>query len=105
MSRRERDDMRRTLAEWLASLGLILGLIIPLSAGLPYSQNAQALAINEYRIGAKDLLEITVFESARAQPDGPRLRRRLDHAFPSRQGRCSGLTAQELEKKLAGSPR
>jgi polysaccharide export outer membrane protein len=66
------------------------------------AQDAQSLAVNEYRIGAKDLLEITVFnlpeltQTVRVSEDGSVTLSLLGRV------EVAGLTAQELEKKLAG---
>jgi polysaccharide export outer membrane protein len=72
-----------------------------LSADLPAQQETQALQINDYRIGPKDLLEITVFglpelnQTVRVSEDGSITMSLLGRV------EVSGLTAQELEKKLA----
>jgi polysaccharide export outer membrane protein len=64
-------------------------------------QEAQPLQVNDYRIGPKDLLEITVFglpelnQTVRVSEDGSISMSLLGRV------EVSGLTAQELEKKLA----
>lgn len=81
-----------------------LVLVLALAAGLVFGgpQTAPPLQVNDYRIGAKDLLEITVYElpelnqTVRVSEDGSitlSLLGKVDVA---------GLTAQELERKLAG---
>lgn len=61
----------------------------------------QPLSVNEYKIGAKDLLEITVFnlpelsQTVRVSEDGSVTFSLLGKV------EVAGLTAQELEKKLA----
>jgi polysaccharide export outer membrane protein len=79
-------------------------LFLALLAG-PFFGNAQdapPLQVNDYRIGAKDLLEITVFElpelsqTVRVSEDGSITLSLLGRV------EVAGLTAQELEKKLAG---
>ena len=79
-----------------------LCLLAALTAAALYPiQEPQALQINDYRVGPKDLLEITVFElpelnqTVRVSEDGSitlSLLGKVDVA---------GLTAQELEKRLA----
>ncbi len=73
-------------------------IVVP---GLGAIQETQGLPVNDYRIGPKDLLEITVFElpelnqTVRVAEDGSitlSLLGRVDVA---------GLTAQELEQRLA----
>lgn len=65
-------------------------------------QEAGQLQVNDYRIGPKDLLEITVYElpelnqTVRVSEDGSITLSLLGKV------EVSGLTAQELEKKLAG---
>jgi polysaccharide export outer membrane protein len=64
-------------------------------------QETQPLQVNDYRIGPKDLLEITVFglpelnQTVRVSEDGSITMSLLGRV------EVSGLTAQELEKKLA----
>jgi polysaccharide export outer membrane protein len=68
--------------------------------GTASPQETQALPVNEYRIGAQDQLEIAVFElpelnqTVRVSEDGSISLRLLGKV------EVSGLTAQELEKKL-----
>jgi polysaccharide export outer membrane protein len=65
-------------------------------------QDREQLQVNDYRIGAKDLLEITVFElpelnqTVRVSEDGSITLSLLGKVEVSK------LTAQELEKKLSG---
>lgn len=72
-----------------------------LHPSIPALQETQALQVNDYRIGPKDLLEITVFElpelnqTVRVSEDGSITLSLLGKV------EVSGLTAQELEKKLA----
>ena len=72
-----------------------------LYADLPAQQETQALQVNDYRIGPKDLLEITVFglpelnQTVRVSEDGSITMSLLGRV------EVSGLTVQELEKKLA----
>jgi polysaccharide export outer membrane protein len=81
---------------------ILAGLLILALTAIPAAgQAAQQLQVNDYRIGPKDLLEITVFElpelnqTVRVSEDGS--------ISMSLLGRVEvvGLTAQELEKKLA----
>ena len=64
-------------------------------------QETQALQVNDYRIGAKDLIDITVFnlpelnQTVRVSEDGSVTLSLLGRV------EVAGLTAQELEKKLA----
>jgi len=64
-------------------------------------QEAQPLQVNDYRIGPKDLLEITVYglpennQTVRVSEDGTITMSLLGRV------EVSGLTAQELERKLA----
>lgn len=64
-------------------------------------QETQSLPVNDYRIGAKDLLEITVFElpelnqTVRVSEDGSITMSLLGRV------EVAGLTAQELERRLA----
>lgn len=96
----ERIDMSRIGKVTVArALCFIVGLSF-LSGMAPSAQEG-ALTINDYKIGAKDLLQITVFElpdlnqTVRVAEDGSvtlSLLGKVDVA---------GLTAQGLEKKLA----
>jgi polysaccharide biosynthesis/export protein len=81
---------------------LFIGLLAAGQAfGQPLPQDLRSLPANDYKIGAKDLLQITVFElpelnqSVRVSEDGSiswGLMGKVD---------VSGMTAQELEKRLA----
>lgn len=68
--------------------------------GASRPQESQTLPVNDYRIGAKDLLEIAVFElpelnqTVRVSEDGSITLSLLGKV------EVAGLTAQELEKKL-----
>jgi polysaccharide export outer membrane protein len=96
---KEKMPMPRLRRKRLTVLTLLLALwVVPC---LHSGQDAQALPVNDYRIGAKDLLEITVFnvpelnQTVRVSEDGSvtlSLLGKVDVA---------GLTAQELEKRLA----
>lgn len=76
-------------------------LVSIFSAHMSAFQETQSLSVNEYRIGAKDLLEITVFnlpelsQTVRVSEDGSVTFSLLGKV------EVSGLTAQELEKRLA----
>ena len=88
-------------------LGLFLSLALLASSGLVFPpdilalQETQSLPINDYRIGAKDLIEIKVFElpelnqTVRVAEDGSISMSLLGKI------EVAGLTAQELEKRLA----
>jgi polysaccharide export outer membrane protein len=86
--------MKRTA--WLALLGLFF---VP---ALVRAQEAPAPQVNDYRIGPNDLLKITVYElpeldqEVRVSQDGS-----IVHVLLGKVD-VAGLTAQELEKKLAG---
>jgi polysaccharide biosynthesis/export protein len=77
---------------------LFLAVLFP---GFSAPQEQQALPLNEYRIGSKDLLEITVFtlpelnQTVRVSEDGSVTLALLGKV------EVAGLTAQDLEKKLA----
>jgi len=88
------ERFRKTSIVAFLCLGFIYARSLP-------SQEAQALPVNDYRIGTKDLLEIRVFElpelsqTVRVAEDGS--------VSLSLIGKVNvvGLTAQELENKLA----
>lgn len=88
----------RRRAEVLFSLGLILSILPSFGIGQD-AQEAQ-LPVIDYRIGTRDLLQITVFEHAelnqtvRVSEDGSVTLVLLGKV------EVSGLTAQDLEKKL-----
>jgi polysaccharide export outer membrane protein len=83
----------------IAVAALLISVILP--SGISAQQEEPALPMTEYRIGSKDLLEITVFnlpelnQTVRVSEDGSitlSLLGKVDVA---------GLTAQDLEKRLA----
>jgi polysaccharide export outer membrane protein len=81
---------------------LFLSLLIFFGSFMSFAQQeTQPLQVNDYRIGPKDLLEITVFglpelsQTVRVSEDGSITMSLLGRV------EVSGLTAQELEKKLA----
>ena len=81
---------------------LFLALMIFIGSFMSFAQQeTQPLQVNDYRIGPKDLLEITVFglpelsQTVRVSEDGSITMSLLGRV------EVSGLTAQELEKKLA----
>lgn len=84
-------------------LVFILCFLIVLPLGILAAQEVPGLPVNEYRIGAKDLLEIRVFElpelnqTARVAEDGSITISLLGKI------EVAGLTAQELETKLAAT--
>ena len=91
--------MRTTRARTLIlAMLLLVFVIVPSIKAL---QEIQPLSVNEYKIGAKDLLEITVFnlpelsQTVRVSEDGSVTFSLLGKV------EVAGLTAQELEKKLA----
>jgi polysaccharide export outer membrane protein len=77
----------------------LVGLVA--QTALPAGQDTPPLQVNDYRIGPKDLLEITVFElpelsqTVRVSEDGSITLSLLGKV------EVAGLTAQELEKRLA----
>jgi polysaccharide export outer membrane protein len=79
----------------------MLLLVIVVIPSVKASQEMQPLSVSEYKIGAKDLLEITVFnlpelsQTVRVSEDGSVTFSLLGKV------EVAGLTAQELEKKLA----
>lgn len=91
--------MRTTQARTLIlAMLLLVFVVVPSIKAL---QEIQPLSVNEYKIGAKDLLEITVFnlpelsQTVRVSEDGSVTFSLLGKV------EVAGLTAQELEKKLA----
>ena len=84
-------------------LGISIIILAPLFlSGRSYSlQQQNPSSVTDYKIGSKDLLEIKVFElpelnqTVRVSEDGS-----VSLALLGKVG-ASGLTAQELEKKLA----
>lgn len=78
---------------------MLMGLF--LAPGVLAQEGIQSLQVNDYRIGPKDLLEIAVFglpeltQTVRVAEDGSITMSLLGRV------EVSGLTAQELEKKLA----
>ena len=101
MSRQTKSSRGRWARE--ARISLLVGgfLLTVLGAqGAQAPQDTQALVINDYRIGAKDLLEIAVYElpelnqTVRVAEDGSITLSLLGRV------EVAGLTAQELEKKL-----
>ena len=91
--------MRIPRARILIIATLLLGFIVVPS--ITALQEMQPISVNEYKIGAKDLLEITVFnlpelsQTVRVSEDGSVTFSLLGKV------EVAGLTAQELEKKLA----
>jgi len=91
-----RSDVR--LSRWVALLSAFAALG---PWGLPATQDVPVAVVNDYRIGAKDLLQITVFElpelnqTVRVSEDGSIALLLLGKV------EVAGLTAQELEKRLA----
>lgn len=88
--------MRRLITVLIVALALTTG-----AEGAASVQDIQSLPVIDYRIGAKDLLEITVFElpelnqTMRVSEDGSITMSLLGKV------EVAGLTAQELEAKLA----
>jgi polysaccharide export outer membrane protein len=81
---------------------IFLALMIFFGSFVSFAQQeAQPLKVNDYKIGPKDLLEITVFglpeltQTVRVSEDGSITMSLLGKV------EVAGLTAQELEKKLA----
>ena len=81
--------------------GVLFSGMPPLSEAQPPQGQPQSLAVTDYKIGPKDLLEITVFElpelnqTVRVSEDGSITMSLLGRV------EVAGLTAQELESKLA----
>ncbi|MCX8160020.1 MAG: polysaccharide export protein [Candidatus Saccharicenans sp.] len=98
---------RRILGSFLGSITLTLAIVFFLSPPSAQAQQqieqakAQAAQVVDYRIGAKDLLEIKVYElpelnqTVRVAEDGT-ITLAVIGPVPA-----SGLTAQELEKRIA----
>jgi polysaccharide export outer membrane protein len=88
--------------EKISLLATAIFLTLLTGQGVLGAQETQALPVNDYRIGAKDLLEITVYElpelsqTVRVYEDGSITLTLLGRV------EVAGLTAQEIEKKLAG---
>ena len=89
------------LGKWLFPFLFLCFLAAVSPLGISAAQQSETLPVNDYKIGAKDVLQITVFElpdlnqTVRVSEDGSvslSLLGKVDVA---------GLTAQELEKKLA----
>jgi polysaccharide export outer membrane protein len=95
------DKKGKHMARSISFIVLAFFLGSFLSADIPAQQETQPLQVNDYRIGPKDLLEITVFglpelsQTVRVSEDGSITMSLLGRV------EVSGLTAQELEKKLA----
>jgi polysaccharide export outer membrane protein len=97
---------RNHRVRYIISIRVLLIALIYLSHGILSArtfrfQEGKPLSISEYRIGTKDLLEITVFElpelnqTVRVSEDGS-----ISHSLLGKV-EVMGLTAQELEKKLS----
>jgi polysaccharide export outer membrane protein len=95
------DKEGKHMAKSISLIVIALFLGSFLSADIPTQQETPPLQVNDYRIGPKDLLEITVFglpelnQTVRVSEDGSITMSLLGRV------EVSGLTAQELEKKLA----
>jgi polysaccharide export outer membrane protein len=95
------DKKGKHMARSISFIVLALFLGSLLSADNLTQQESQSLQVNDYRIGPKDLLEITVFglpelnQTVRVSEDGS-----ITHSLLGRV-EVSGLTAQELEKRVA----
>jgi len=101
MKRRRKTGSLNGFSSSVQYITLALFIFGILPAAIPALQEQQNLPVNDYKIGTKDLLEIKVFElpelnqTVRVAEDGSvslSLLGKVDVA---------GLTAQELEKKLA----
>ncbi|MBE3110912.1 MAG: polysaccharide biosynthesis/export family protein [Acidobacteria bacterium] len=95
------DNKGKHMARSISFIVLAFFLGSFLSADIPAQQETPPLQVNDYRIGPKDLLEITVFElpelnqTVRVSEDGSITLSLLGRV------EVAGLTAQELERKLA----
>ncbi len=97
------EGRRARIGRGLLLCFVFIGLLTPAPGfGQTAAQDLRSLPVNDYKIGAKDLLKITVFElpelnqDVRVSEDGSiswGLMGKVD---------VSGMTAQELEKRLAG---
>jgi polysaccharide export outer membrane protein len=91
--------MRKVMKVRIFAAVLLAGAIFAM--GLPAFQETQSLQVNDYRIGPKDLLQITVFElpelnqTVRVAEDGSITMSLLGKI------EVAGFTAQELEQRLA----
>jgi len=101
---RKREKRMTGPTGYAANISLMVTAILLASfatLGATGPQETQTLPVNDYRIGAKDLLEIAVFElpelnqTVRVSEDGSITLSLLGKV------EVAGLTAQELEKKLA----
>ena len=83
----------------IVALALLISAVLP--SGMSAQQAEPALSLTEYKIGSRDLLEITVFnlpelnQTVRVSEDGSITLSLLGKV------EVAGLTAQDLEKKLA----
>jgi polysaccharide export outer membrane protein len=88
-----------TIIRGIIVAALLISVVLP--SGISAQQEEPALPMTEYRIGSKDLLEITVFDlpelsqTVRVSEDGSITLSLLGKV------EVAGLTAQDLEKKLA----
>ena len=101
MKKRHKTRFLNSLSSSIQYVALAVFIFVILPVAIPALQEQQNLPVNDYKIGTKDLLEIKVFElpelnqTVRVAEDGSislSLLGKIDVA---------GLTAQELEKKLA----
>ena len=101
MKKRQKTGSLNDFSSSVQYIALAIFIFGILPAAIPAQQEQQNLPVNDYKIGTKDLLEIKVFElpelnqTVRVAEDGSvslSLLGKVDVA---------GLTAQELEKKLA----
>lgn len=100
MSKREGRSLGRAIGLVLCAI-LCAGPAQVVASAVALSQDTQALPINDYRIGANDLIEIKVYElpelnqTVRVAEDGSVTLSLLGKI------QVAGLTAQELESRLA----
>ncbi len=101
--RRQEKRMTASLRQKVRFSLMVVAVLLAVFSGYgaPVAQETQTPPVNDYRIGAKDLLEIAVFElpelnqTVRVSEDGSITLSLLGKV------EVAGLTAQELEKKLA----